>query len=184
MHGIIFQNFSTHSLECLSTCMSFKNASDYLLVCANLYMEENPIFRPLTFWKTDEFKLDKIRQDTANPNGFWLNCFTNEILVYQKKTFNRWFGSIEIDLFGKFSILDLPEILPIPIEQPKPKLSSSNFQHGNHVSMIDELKHILKHGKSNYLKPVSKPSLSNVENVHQKFLKDLQHGKLHLRHIN
>lgn len=172
MYGIFYNNRQSKIMECLATFESFKAASRQFYAVVSKYIDIEPSIRPMTLWKTKEFDMNKIRQSTNM--GYWIKMEDKSAIIYRKQPSNGWFTSSKIKEIGCFCILDIPEITKVEIIIPKKQKiimgESTNFQHGRHVSLIDELKIKLKNRVPTSINIPQK----EIKNDHNIFLNELK----------
>ncbi len=166
---LVYVSSVTGDVEVLKTVYtSFNKASEDLNTIVDQYVSDHKITSFRVFDK-DTFDVKNISKDTAIPlETYCFAMKTSEVLIYKKVVLEgRLWNGAKLDMRGKIGISEInipadqkllrliqslnetPDVTPaeIPVAPPGPedtfkviKPGPSNYEHGQHVSFIQELK--------------------------------------------
>ena len=202
---LVYVSSVTGDVEVLKTVYtSFNKASEDLNTIIDQYIGNHKITSFRVFDK-DIFDSKIIGKDTSIPVETY--CFakkTSEVLIYKKVVLEgRLWNGAKLDMRGKIGISEInipvdqkllrliqtlhgetPEVIEIPAAPPGPddsykviKPGPSNYEHGQHVSFIQELKDRIERRNLNSVLP----AIPKYQPTKNEFSQNLQNMKSNLK---
>lgn len=192
---------------------SFNKATEELNKIIDQYIADKKI-TSFRVYDKDSFDIKRISRDVSIPvNTYCFEMGKSTALIYKKNLIEGWMrNGAKLDLVGKIGItgeinipvdqkllrliqaiqedpqeIEIPEAPPGPTDEYKPtKASPSNYEHGQHVSFIRELKETIdlrNRLRNRFIPIVPEIPQNTVNNTANNFIKDLQTRKENLRSV-
>lgn len=185
-------SLDTGDCKLIKTYSSFNNASNDLKSVINWDIENNYKGIKTKIISNEKCVEEIIRNDLEVVNGVFFVQKRNSVIIYKKHTDLGWIrNNTLINKIGKIGIDELTIKLGnsdgnntfiIDNITQNSAHKSSNYEHGRHVSLIEEIKCIVEgHDKlSTPIKIEKKPVINLLQ---QKFISDLQGMKIKLKPV-
>lgn len=184
---IYISSLETGDTMLIRSYPSFNIASKDINDVLDWYIKTNCIGYATRNINNKDFNEEHLKYDTTFKNGYIFRIKKNSIYIYLKKTDVGWITTgISFKRVGKIGIEELDVSMSdkessseIPIKQTSN--NTSNLEHGQHVSLMEELKNVICKNRNNVNIDVERPPIMNI--LKDKFISDLRDMKTKLKHI-
>lgn len=195
LYIIYVTTIETGDSKLIKAYSSFTDASKNLRSIIDWYISENCNNDKIKIISNDKSILDTIRNDKDFINGYYFCIKKNSVIIYKKVTDLGWIRNNKTILkIGKIGIDELcvqisdknNSLLIDNTIQPLIPISSS-LEHGQHVSLIEELKSVINKRSQDAIsindKIIYNESKPIINPIKEKFISDLKEMKTKLKPI-
>jgi hypothetical protein len=189
---IYISSSETGDVKLAKAYSSFSNASNNLNTIIDWYIKTNCIGANTKVLNKEKSIETLILNDNTFPNGFVFCMKKNSVIIYKKTTDLGWLrNGKSVKKIGKIGIDELSVQLSdnnnnaVVIDNTASSPTSSNvassLEHGQHVSLIEELKDVIGKRSGNIPTDIVQKPVINL--LREKFITDLKVMKTKLRSV-